>query len=281
MKRWQEVLLQALGVSPSADRLMQLMKSEADLLMAEDEMLQKFLVWVSQKASSVDVPYKLPAVRAFYFAAAHALDRDRTLDLARLLDSNLARALNLALDLALDLSLARAQTLDLTLNLALDRDLSLALPLDLDLTLDLSLDLTLSRAFVRDPALIRTLDRALSRSCALARDDRDLQGKLQALKNQLVAASQTAFEHWWQSNGQDWTRQLRAVMTEHRRIGYQWQFSDEQMQQLQQYCDANISLVDYLNNDCQVSDAVRQEIEETLLLPISEIGKYTHSTSKP
>lgn len=275
MKRWQEVFLQALGVSPSADRLLQLMKAEADLLMAEDEMLQKFLVWVGQKAASVNAPYKLPAVRAFYFAFVQVLDRDRTLDLARMLDPTLARALNLALDLALDLSLARAQTLNLTLNLALDRDLSLSQPLDLDLTLDLALDLSLSRALVRDPALVRTLERALMRACALAGDDRDLQRKLQALTSQISTPSnQEPFEHWWQSNGQRWIAQLRTVMTEHRKIGVLWPFSDEQKQRLQQYCDANKSLVDYLNSDCQLSDVVRQEIEETLLLSIGEIGRY-------
>jgi hypothetical protein len=43
---------------------------------------------------------------------------------------------------------------------------------------------------------------------------------------------------------------------------------------LQQYYNANKLLVDCLNSDCYVSREVRQEIEDTLLLPIAEIEKY-------
>jgi predicted NACHT family NTPase len=50
-----------------------------------------------------------------------------------------------------------------------------------------------------------------------------------------------------------------------------WKFSDEQKQLLQQYYDANKLLIDCLNSDCYVSREVRQEIEETLLLPIAQI----------
>ena len=85
--------------------------------------------------------------------------------------------------------------------------------------------------------------------------------------------NQENFTQWWQTNRQAWTEQLRAVMIEHRNIGHDLQFSDEQKQLLQQYYDANKLLVDCLNSDCYVSREVRQEIEETLLLPIAEIEK--------
>jgi hypothetical protein len=49
------------------------------------------------------------------------------------------------------------------------------------------------------------------------------------------------------------------------------QFSKQQKELLQQYYDANKLLVDCLNSGCVVSDRVREEIEETLLLPIAEI----------
>ncbi len=67
--------------------------------------------------------------------------------------------------------------------------------------------------------------------------------------------------------------QLREVMIEHRNIGHDWQFSNSQKKLLQQYYDANKLLVDCLNSDCYVSREVRQEIEDTLLLPMSEIKK--------
>jgi hypothetical protein len=42
---------------------------------------------------------------------------------------------------------------------------------------------------------------------------------------------------------------------------------------LQQYYDANKLLVDCLNSGFYVNRTVRQEIEETLLLPMSEIER--------
>ncbi|MEQ9666955.1 NACHT C-terminal helical domain 2-containing protein [Coleofasciculus sp. G2-EDA-02] len=62
-------------------------------------------------------------------------------------------------------------------------------------------------------------------------------------------------------------------MIQYRNIGHNWQFSDSQKQLLKQYYDANKLLVDCLNSDCYVSQEVRQEIEDTLLLPIAEIEK--------
>ncbi|NJL21044.1 MAG: hypothetical protein HC895_09850 [Leptolyngbyaceae cyanobacterium SM1_3_5] len=62
-------------------------------------------------------------------------------------------------------------------------------------------------------------------------------------------------------------------MVKHRNIGHNWEFSDAQKKLLQQYYDANLLLVNCLSSECDVSLAVREEIEETLLLPIAEIKK--------
>jgi len=67
---------------------------------------------------------------------------------------------------------------------------------------------------------------------------------------------------------------LRGIMIEHRNIGHDWQFSEAQREKLQQYYDANQLLVECLNSDCYVTQATRQYIEDTLLLPFSEIEKY-------
>ncbi|WP_444980520.1 NACHT C-terminal helical domain 2-containing protein [Microseira wollei] len=53
-----------------------------------------------------------------------------------------------------------------------------------------------------------------------------------------------------------------------------FEFKPEQKSLLKQYYNANKLLIDCLNSDCYVSREVRQEIEETLLLPIEEIKKY-------
>jgi hypothetical protein len=65
-------------------------------------------------------------------------------------------------------------------------------------------------------------------------------------------------------------------MIKYRNIGYNWQFNNQQQEALAQYNSANQLLVDCLNSDCYVSREVRQEIEDTLLLPIAEIEKRKH-----
>ena len=75
-------------------------------------------------------------------------------------------------------------------------------------------------------------------------------------------------------NGDRWTKELQAAMIEHRNIGHDWDFTEEQIHKLEQYFKANKLLVDCLNSDCYVSREVRQEIEDTLLLPQVEIDRY-------
>lgn len=239
-KHWREVFLLTVGILKNADNLLQLMKQQIDRLLAIDEKLQDFLTWVEQKSKSVEVEasYKLAAIRAFYFDLD--LDRDLVRDLDRALDRDLVRALdsdyipNLLLDLVLD------RTLDRAFDLATRTD-------------------NFDRARARANALEHNLTHI--RTC-----DPELQRKLQELKQQLP---KTEFQNCWQEQGQAWAEKLRDVMIKHRNIGYDWQFSNEQKKMLQQYYDANQLLVDCLNSECYVSRSVRQEIEDTLLLPLN------------
>lgn len=101
----------------------------------------------------------------------------------------------------------------------------------------------------------------------------EIEQALQHLKEQIPKpeSNKESFKQWWEANSQGWTEQLRAAMIKNRNIGHEWQFSDAQKQLLQQYYETNKLLVDCLNSDCYVSREVRQEIEDTLLLPMSEI----------
>ncbi len=66
---------------------------------------------------------------------------------------------------------------------------------------------------------------------------------------------------------------LWALITEHSDISQTWQLDDKQQQLLQQYYDANKLLIDCLNSGSTVSEGVKQEIEDTLLLPMLEVEK--------
>lgn len=239
---------------PDAAPLLQLMKQQVDAIVirssqatathlerditTSDEILQQFLRWVVQKSLEVKTLYKQAAVRAFYLTLAlpphHRLAGDQGLALA--IDPNLAGELggDLALDLALTHALAVALTL--TPELLAERLPALCLALDLD------------HLIGSEP----------------------IGNALRQLKSQLPSMEEDRewLKQWWQVNGQNWASQLRAAMIEYRHIGHEWQLDQALQQQLEQYSHANKLLVECLNSNCQLTSAVRQEIEEKLVLPM-------------
>ena len=242
--RWHEVLLLSVGMLRHGDYLLQLMKQQIDQLLAAESQLQALLVWLTHKASSVNAPYRLVTVRAFYLDldVARVLDlMGGTLDLARSFDPNLTRELDceLALDLALDRALALNHIVDTTHNLAL--------------------------------SIHRVIARAVARAHVV---DPELESALQQLKQQLPDSAEDTkgFEQWWQAHGAAWIEQLRAVTIAYRHLGHNWQLSQQQKQALKQYYYANQLLVDCLNSNCYVTSEVRQQLEDTLLLPIAKVG---------
>jgi len=251
-KRWREVFLLTPGMMRDANQLMQLMKWKIDGLVASDKKIQQFLSWVNHKSSSVDVSYKAAAVRAFYLS----------LDLFRALSFNI---IFINLDLSLDLDP------DLDHDLNVDPDFYLNLHLDPDLHLDLSLFIALNFDLSKAPskALSRIFSGALSKAGILAPK---LKHSLQQLENQHpnLENDKNQFKQWWKVNGKAWIEQLRTVMIEHRNIGHDWQFNKQQQELLENYYDANKLLVNCLNSDCYVNQEVRQEIEDTLLLPVAD-----------
>ncbi len=242
-RRWQEVVKQLVRSQP-ADRLLLLIKRAIDYSVSQDAKLQGFLTWVQEKSEAVNAPYKAAAIRASYFARDLVLDRVRVLDLDRDLDR--VRVLDLDLDCALALDLELTRTLNLALNL--DRTRALDLYHNLDFDLD------------RNPDL-----------------DRTLVNQLQQLKTQLSEnfseQNWEEFQRWWETKGQAWTAELRQVMIKHRNIGHDWQFTKLQEQGLRHYYAANKFLVELLKQDGAVSESVRQEIEDNLLLPIAKLKR--------
>ena len=243
-KRWTEVFVLVAGMLPSADYLLRLMKQKIDALIASDD-LQQFLIWVSHKSHSTQIPDQRAAwtVRSFY--------------------------LNLALSLALASD-------DFTPVTAIDLDLSssLSLAIEVNPALQSAVGFALSRALEVDLALQLAIGFALPP---------DLKQALQQLKEQLpdpfeVGGSDptksletlSRLSEWWRVDGQAWTERLSSVMIEYHimDMDHDWQFSQEQIEVLQHYQEAMKLLLACLNS---ASKPVQKEIEETLLLPKDEI----------
>ncbi|MEH1921032.1 NACHT domain-containing NTPase [Nostoc sp.] len=277
-KSWREVFLLVVGMSPSADNLLLLIKEKIDGIIAINNKLQKFMTWINQKSISFKFPYNLAAVRSFYFDLTcwHITSTNRIFSPSNLHDN---RNLKLDRDLTNDGKFALANALDYRLKYTNTDAFSRALEHTLALVRSLyryTLEDALS--YQRAIALSNTL--TFSHKCALdlvhAHDLAlvpELEQTLQELQEQLPdpKIDEERFKHWWQINSQTWTEKLQLVMIKHRNIGHDWQFTDKQKELLKQYHDANKLLVDCLNSDCYVSREVRQQIEDTLLLPIAEI----------
>jgi hypothetical protein len=233
--RWREIFLLTAGMLPNANDLLRSMKAQIDELL-EDEKLQQFLKWIAEKARSIKVQYKLGAFRAIYFA--FALDHDAV----SIQDRDQRRALSRYFA-----NIPPPQPHEYINSLSYVHHPALAL------------NVVLQRVYV-------------PRSRPLADSvDSELRGYLQQLSDQVSNQfSREAFEPWWQEHGETWIEQVQALKIW---SVYGEQLSPEQKELLEQYYDANLLLMNCLNSARYVSRVVREEIEETLLLPIAEIEK--------
>lgn len=230
--QWQEVILLTASMLPNADFLLQVMKEEVDTILVGSKELQNFITCLNRKVSTLDIPYHLGAVRAFYFTLFH----DRDLNLALSLDHNLASSL--VPELSLDLALARAFRISSTLINKPSIKKIINLGFSLDLERNFKLEEPLKKA-------LHTLKKELP-DLELGKDN---------------------LQNWWKNHGEQWVEQFRDLLIKYRQIGYEWKSSPPQEELLQKYYDANNLLIKCLHSDCQVSSDLRKKIENATLTP--------------
>ncbi|WP_228061210.1 NACHT domain-containing protein [[Phormidium] sp. LEGE 05292] len=242
-KRWQEVFLLAVGMSPSADSLLLLMKEQSDKTINNEKEIQQLLKWACEKSISVNLPYKLASIRAFYL---FRIDRR----LSSLNRSQYEIIIN-ALEANLSFDVSRVYGLERAFRSASE----------------LALDLELATVGEHTPSGQFQLTRAYN---LVNRNDEDLK---QALSELIAELPKPLKPYNYEKIS--FINKLKPIMIKHRNIGHDWQLSGNQEILLNQYSYANKLLIDCLNSDCYVSREVRQYIEDTLLLPICEIEKYS------
>ncbi|MEH2204934.1 MAG: hypothetical protein V7K53_12780 [Nostoc sp.] len=106
---------------------------------------------------------------------------------------------------------------------------------------------------------------------ALAIAPKTKKALLELRKKLPIVSNKKLFHKWWKTNRLSWIEQFKTVMIQYHNIAPKWQLSVQQKELLKQYYDANKLLLECLKSDCYVSREVRQQIEDTLLLPIAEI----------
>ncbi len=233
--QWREVILLTISMLPRADFLVQEINTRVKHLSLEDKILQQFLRDIEAKVNSMQIPYKPAAVRAFYFT----LLQNRDLNLAIALDVKFAGMDDLPEELNLDLTLVRAFT-D-SLNLLKSPELNMKKFLNFCFSLD--------------------LERKFNLASSLKADMQDLKGKLPSLEQ-----SRESIQSWWRDNGQDWVDSFRSILNEHRKICQDLNLTRLQQENWQKYYRGNQFIVECVQSDCQVSPAIKKEIEENILL---------------
>jgi predicted NACHT family NTPase len=250
--RWREVFLLTSELLPQkkADQLLLSMKQSTDAIVAGNQKLQRLLVWAKDKAASVQTSNQSAAVRGFYLALDRALARafTRAFVNARALDP--AAAVDPAIKHALDFALGFATEVDTEHQaLALDHTLDLALTLEVDENLADNL-------ILKFPNLVGSSDHAQNLGLS------GLAGELEILKNK--HPKPTDNEDEWRA----WEEKLRHLMLWFRNLGHNFGLEEEDNRQLKTYLYANKLIAGCLHSGAKVSQKVRQQILDSLLLPV-------------
>jgi predicted NACHT family NTPase len=258
--RWREVFLLTAGMMRNADELVQRMKQRIDGLVAGDEKLQQFMIWLDEKARSVKSSNKLVSVRSFYLNLFYSLELDH-------------RITHAFYPTIIDFPMFNSELSQLVeKNIYSSNDM---MSLDYWLTSTLELVIVARWNYPEyvyfDEAVLCLSDAS---RCNL---NSELKKVLYKLSEELpYSGDQDALNKcnnfiYLKENA--WIKELKNAMIQYCNFGHNWQFSKKQEQLFQQYYEANKLLVNCLNSDCYISQEVRQEIEDTFLLPIAEIEK--------
>ncbi|MCC5639660.1 NACHT domain-containing NTPase [Nostoc sp. CHAB 5844] len=261
-KRYQNIFLLTVSMLSNADEILRLMKQKIDFLVANDQKIQDFILWLHQKSNSVATQYKASAIRAFYlvcigrtlevflkgsnFPQYQVFCHSSSYGLERAIIGNLAFNPELAIDEFLTSTFSCAGELEFACNYILNDAIVFDYAHALNIAFDKALNLVVESKFKQF---------------------------LHNLKKQLPNEQNHPhkFRKWWIEHGKFWSEKFRELLIKYRDICHDWQFSKQQIELIQQYYNANKLLINCLNVSNSITPAIRQEIEETLLLAIAEI----------
>ncbi|QLE53805.1 NACHT domain-containing protein (plasmid) [Nostoc sp. C057] len=82
-----------------------------------------------------------------------------------------------------------------------------------------------------------------------------------------------SMQQWWTENAESCIEKFRNIIVQYRQIGHDWEFNKQETDSLWQYCELNKFLIDCIQSNYLVSEQTKEEIINTLLLPISTLNK--------
>lgn len=254
-KRWREVFLLSVEMLDDAGNLLTDIKESIDTLLLKEQKLQDFLNWINQESQSTKLPYKLNAVRAFYFAIAYTVsfNKNQINYIQFACNKILSYTHNLKSAIVRDF----VQSLYGTISDVLDNSQQILLSLDIDLVVILDPKLTVNLLLPNDIAL--AFNSELQFELKELRDELELPIKEEYSPKKLV--------QWWETKGRFIVDRLEMIILPFLNTGIDWQFNKQQDKQLKDYYEANKLLASCLNSECYVDKEIREKIETNLLLP--------------
>ncbi|MBD2451497.1 NACHT domain-containing protein [Nostoc sp. FACHB-152] len=248
---WQEVFLLTVEIVDNPEEILCLLKTEIDYYLSNDNKLQKFLSWLVKKANSVHTSLKQASIRAFYFGLEFAVPEQTAPDIA--FDTRLVSKLD---DIPDDLHPLEYGCNDITIDVSLANMIAISQDGFID----------------SDFAMPECSERLESNFL------QEIKKIIEEIPNFHI--DRIKFDAWQEQYGLMWLKKYRKLVIKYRQICYIWRFTDQQKAVLNQYYDANVVLIDCLYRNNCISDKFKGQIEESLLLPITEIEKRKLETAE-
>jgi len=292
-KHWREVFILTIELLPNANSLLVSLKICIEKLIADDIETNYFLSWISNKAKATGTNYKLAALRAIFMAFIQNLENNPANHLFTKIDQNLNSEYQSLYDLLYGFfSRPNDSTYDFAVLLIINKIedekfnahfKKIELPNRDWEPDDQVAGFELSK--YSSCLAIMGFVELENNNYLVWGDDRYINGVILKLLPSFeyylpkdgYGVEYTVrwgyLDDWWAVNNDDWSKQLQIILNNHRDLGNSWQPHQNQKEILQNYYGANKLLMDCLNITASVSDEIRREIEDTLLLPIAEIEK--------
>jgi predicted NACHT family NTPase len=236
-KRWREVFFLVVEMLPDASGCLLTIKQEIDGLLAGDERLQEYLVWLDEKCQSIDdIETKPMSIYLSYLIVSE--------------------------DIYMEDDLASSHVF-VSLN---NKNASAYLQLDLHL----KLSTIWFGGHSPSNELISLLQRSFESMIAQSHElkcNKHFTRRLKSLKKQMPSEGLNYLE-WKKESVSDWQQKLIALMIKYRNIGHDWKFMPEQKSHLTRYCIASKLLEECLESECYIDLDTRQYITDTFCRPL-------------
>jgi Effector-associated domain 8/NACHT domain/Caspase domain len=276
---WHEIFILIVEILKDPDAFIKLFKKEVDGIIVTDNKLQQILTWTIEMHTNILGGYSLSSIRAAY------------IDIIQAISDEYYSQPNSKQNRTIFSTLAGAILSHIPNEFSIyGVDHESGFPRSFQGNKILANILICALDFGRVPTLgnFDGIRKYIDQFLDAYNHDDELQEIIYKIKNNLDDLNTVTDKEearleilaiWWQTNGKTWITQLRNSMITYRNIGHDWQLSNQQKLQLKHYYKANQLLINCLNSNGRVSNQVRKEIEETLLLPITEIEKRERDRS--